>query len=207
MVKKLTKHISEEEFEINYWYAKDLKEFAKKIGIPNSSKLRKDELEKLIKHFLKTGEIKELKRKNVIKKGKKDTEIGLTKSLPIHYYTSNKTTKNFIISEAKKIVPELKVKSGVWYRINRWRDKKITNEQKITYGDLINQFVKLNQTDEPFKKIPSTLFNNFVSDYLKNENGATRPDALKRWEELKTLKIKKNYKSWKRYSEDKSLDH
>src|SRR5690625_1302514 len=199
MTDKLTKHLTEKEFENNYWYAKELKEFAKEIGIPTSSKLRKDELEELIKHFLKTGEVKEIKRKNVVKKGKKDTEIGLTKSLPIRHYTSNKKTKDFIVSEARKIVPDLKIRSGVWYRINRWRDEQITKEKPITYADLINQFVKLNQADKTFKKIPSTLFNNFISDFLKNENGATRQEAIEKWEKLKSLKLKKDYKSWKKY--------
>lgn len=204
MADKLTKHITEEEFEKNYWYVKELKKFAKEIGIPNSSKLRKDELEELIKHFLKTGEIKESKRRNIVKKGKKDTEIGLTGSLPICHYTSNKQTKNFIVSEARKIVPDLKIRSGVWYRINRWRDEEMTKKKQITYGDLINQFVELNQTNKAFKKIPSTLFNNFISDFLKNENGATRQEAIKKWEKLKSLKLKKDYKSWKKYNENKS---
>lgn len=207
MIDKLTKHITKKEFENHYWYAKELKEFAKEIGIPNSSKLRKDELEELIKHFLKTGKIKEIKRKNILKKGKKDTEIGLTKSLLIRHYTSNKQTKNFIISEARKIVPDLKIKSGVWYRTNRWRDEQITKKKKITYGDLINQFIELNQTDKVFEKIPSTLFNSFIAEYLKNEKGATRREAMKEWEKLKSLKIKKDYKSWKRHNENRNSNN
>ncbi len=206
MENRLSGHITVKEFENNYWYAKELKEFAKEIGIPNSSKLRKDELEQLIKHFIQTGEIKEVKRKNVVKKGKKDTEIGLTRSLPIRHYTSNKQTKDFIVAEARKIVPGLKIRSGVWYRINRWRDEQITREKKITYGELIHQFIKLNQTDKIFKKIPSTLFNNFISEYLKNENEATRREAMKEWEKLKSLKIKKDYQSWKKYIENKDPD-
>ena len=45
------------QFDNGYWYATDLKEFAKEIGVRSTSKLRKDELEKTIKHFLKTGKI------------------------------------------------------------------------------------------------------------------------------------------------------
>ena len=36
----------------------ELKEFAETIGIPSANKLRKDELEKAVKLFLKTDEIK-----------------------------------------------------------------------------------------------------------------------------------------------------
>lgn len=62
MGKELSKNMTEKEFDNSYWYAKELKEFAKKIGVSNSSKLRKDELEPLIKHFLGTGQIKKVKR-------------------------------------------------------------------------------------------------------------------------------------------------
>lgn len=199
---KLTKNITEKEFDIGYWYADELKVFAKRIGIANSSKLRKDELEQLIKHFLKTGRIKNSKRKNVIKSGSRDLEIGLTKCLPICNYTSNKQTKNFIITEAEKIVPGLNIKSGVWYRINRWRDKQITNGENITYGDLIKHFIELNQTDKKFEKISTTRYNNFLSDFLKSEKGATRQEAINEWEKLKTINIEKDYKSWKKHREN-----
>jgi hypothetical protein len=46
------------QFDNGYWYATDLKKFAETINIPSASKLRKDELEKAIKMFLETGEVK-----------------------------------------------------------------------------------------------------------------------------------------------------
>ena len=193
----MTEQITKEEFDNGYWYANEIKAFAKQIGIVNSSKLRKDELEQLIKHFLRTGELKNSDRRNVLKTGKKDIEIGLTTSLPIIHYTSNKQTKNFIISKAQKIIPGLLVKSGVWYRLNRWRDDQITKGKKITYGDLINQFIQLNQPEKKFKKIAVTRYINFLSDFLSNEKDATREQAIKEWKKLKTLNIEKDYKSWK----------
>jgi len=45
------------QFDNGYWYATEIKQFAKTIGIPSASRLRKDELEKAIKVFLKTGRI------------------------------------------------------------------------------------------------------------------------------------------------------
>lgn len=195
---KLTKDITEKEFDNGYWYADEIKTFAKQIGIANSSKLRKDELEPLIKHFLRTGKIKNSDRKNVVKTGTKDFGIGLTTSLPILNYTSNKQTKNFIITEAQKVVPALTIKSGVWYRLNRWRDEQVTNDKQITYGDLVNQFIKLNQAEGKFKKAAVTRYINFLSDFLANEKGATRQQAISEWEKLKSLDIEKDYKSWKR---------
>lgn len=199
--KKLTPKTTEKEFDNGYWYAEEIKSFAKQIGIPQSSKLRKDELEKLIKIFLKTGKIKGSERKNIAKLGSKDLEKGLTTSLRIVHYTSNKQTKDFIISEALKMAPGLKIKSGVWYRINRWRDEQITKDRNITYGDLVKQFVDLNQTEHPFQKAPVTRYINFLADYLAHEKGSTRTQAIREWEALKRLDIPKDYKSWKKYNQ------
>jgi len=201
---KLTKNITETEFNKGYWYADEIKSFAKEIGIANSSKLRKDELEQLIMHYIKTGEIKNADRKNVIKTGTKDLNIGLTNSLPIINYTSNKQTTNFIKIEANKIAPGLKIKSGVWYRLNRWREEQITKENKITYGDLINQFIDLNQTEKKFEKAAVGRYINFLSDFFANEKGTTRQQAIEEWKKLKTLDIEKDYKSWKQYEKNKS---
>ncbi len=197
---KLIKNITETEFSNGYWYADEIKAFAKEIGITNSSKLRKDELEQLIKHYIRTGEIKNADRKNVIKTGTKDLDIGLTTSLPIINYTSNKQTTNFIKIEANKIAPGLKIKTGVWYRLNRWRDEQITREKKITYGDLINQFIALNQTEKKFEKVAVGRYINFISDFLANEKGVTRQEAINEWEKLKKMDIEKDYKSWKQYN-------
>jgi len=201
---KLTKHITEIEFDNGYWYADEIKVFAKEIGIKNYSKLRKDELEQLIKYFIKTGQVKNSDRKNIVKSGKKDLEIGLTISLPVINYTSNKQTTNFIKNEADKLVPGFKIKSGVWYRLNRWRDEQIAKGKRITYGNLIDQFVKLNQTEGKFEKITVGRFINFLSDFLSNEKGATRQQAISEWKTLKILDIEKNYKSWKQYMKNKN---
>lgn len=192
---RLTRYITEKEFDNGYWYAHEIKAFAKMLGIANSSKLRKDELEQLIKHFLRTGQIRRSDRKNVIKTGIKDIDIGLTLSLPINHYTSNRQTKNFIMKEAQKIDPGLVIKSGVWYRLNRWREEQVTKGKKITYRDLINYFIKLNH--QKFKKVGVVRYINFLSDFLANEKDATREQAIKAWGQLKKLDVPKDYKSWK----------
>jgi hypothetical protein len=196
---KLTKNITEAEFDKGYWYANEIKALGKEIGIVNSSKLRKDELEQLIKHYIRTGQIKKAGGKNIIKTGTKDLDKGLTTSLPIINYTSNKQTKNFIKTEASKLAPGAKIKSGVWYRLNRWRDQQITKGQKIAYGDLVNEFIRLNQTESKFEKVKVGRYINFLSDFLAKEKGATRQQAIGEWKKLKKLDIEKDYKSWKRY--------
>src|SRR5258708_24213638 len=56
--KQLSRSMSLTEFDNGYWYAAELKEFAKEIGIAHAGSLRKDELELAIKLFLKTGTIR-----------------------------------------------------------------------------------------------------------------------------------------------------
>ena len=136
-----------EQFENGYWYATQIKEFADQIGIPSANKLRKDALENSIKFFLQTGKIKLPTKRSLSKSGPKDLEKGLSLDLPVVNYTSNKETKAFILSEAQKMAPGLKRKSGARYRLNRWREEQLTKGIKITYGDLVKKYVELNQRE------------------------------------------------------------
>lgn len=186
------------EFDNGYWYATEIKDFAAKIGIPHSNKLRKDELEISIKLFLQTGKIALPTKRNLSKSGMKDLDKGLTLRLPVINYTSNRETKEFIIREAQKIAPGLKKKSGARYRLNRWREEQLTNGNRITYADLVKQYVRLNQIEEPFKQIPVVCYINFLSDFLNSEKDATRADALAAWKQLKGMNVPKTYRDWKK---------
>jgi len=190
--------MTEEQFDNGYWYALEIKAFADDIGIPAASKLRKDELEELIKHFLRTGSIRNPTRKTLSRSGVRDVEKGLTLKLPVVSYTNDRETKDFIVQEALKIAPKLKRKSGARYRLNRWREQQIDNGIKITYRDLVRQYVRLNQVQGSFPQAPSGRYINFLSDFLAGEKNATRAYALKAWEQLKKTEIPKNYREWKK---------
>ena len=194
---RLAKSMTEEQFDNGYWYAVEIKAFADDIGIPAASKLRKDELEELIKHFLRTGSIRNPTRKTLSRSGR-DVERGLSLELPVVSYTNDKETKDFIEKEALKIAPKLKRKSGARYRLNRWREQQIDNGIKITYRDLVRQYVRLNQVQGSFPQAPSGRYINFLSDFLAGEKNATRAHALKAWEQLKKAEIPKNYREWKK---------
>jgi hypothetical protein len=196
---RLSKSISEEQFDNGYWYAVEIKAFADEIGIPFASKLRKDELETLIKHFLRTGEVKSSTRTNLSKPGVRDIEKGLNLKLSVVSYVSNKETKDFIVREALKIAPTLKRKSGARYRLNRWREEQLDKGAKITYGDLVKQYVQLNQLEGSFPQAASGRYINFVSDFLTGEKNSTREQAVNAWRQLKKLDIPKNYRAWKKY--------
>ncbi len=196
--RKLSTSITSTQFENGYWYATDLKEFAKHIGIPYANKLRKDELEKAIKLFLETGEITSLAKRSLSTSGHRDVERGLSLNLPVVIYTNDKQTKDFLEKEMRKLAPRLKRRSGVRYRLNRWREEQIDKGVKLTYGQLVKEYVRLNQSNEPFARIPHGRYINFLSDFLASEKGATREEALKAWAELKALDLPKDYRSWKR---------
>jgi SAP domain-containing protein len=195
---KLSKSMTVAEFDNGYWYAAEIKDFAEEIGIPHSDKLRKDELEKSIKVFLRTGNIALPTKRSLIKSGMKDLEKGLSLRLPVINYTSNRETKDFIMREAQKMVPGLKRKSGTRYRLNRWREEQLTKGNKITYEDLVKEYVRLNQIEEPFEHIPVGRYINFLSDFLNSEKDATRADALAAWKELKRMDVPKTYRDWKK---------
>jgi len=194
MAGRLSPTMTLREFENGYWYLDDLKEFAGQIGIPEAARLRKDEIERAVVAFLRTGTANLPTKRALRKTGPKDLARGLSLDLRIEHYTSNRETKGFIVREARKAAPEVREKSGVWYRLNRWREEQITNGNRPTYGDLVQQYVALNRV-ERFDKIPHGRYINFVAAFLAAESG-TRADAIAAWAELKTMDIPKDYASW-----------
>lgn len=187
------------EFENGYWYAAELKAFAKHIGVSNTSKLRKDQLEEIIKSYIQSGQIPDETKPS--KPRKKGDVLDL--NTVIQDYVSNKQTKSFIMHEALKICPDLPKKSGVWYWTNRWREEQIEKKTGITYSDLVLHFVNLSTQKERLPQIPSARFNNFITDFIA-DNAGSRDEAKLAWQQLKTLKIPKTYSEWKKYTALKS---
>jgi hypothetical protein len=183
------------EFENGYWYLDQLKSFGERVGIPAASKLRKDELEQAIVAYLRTGTAELPTGRSLRRTGVKDVERGLSLRLRIDRYTSNRATKDFIIEQARRMAPAVRQKSGVWYRLNRWREDQITAGNRPTYGDLVKQYIVLNEMPR-FERIPHGRYINFVADFLEGEPEATRADAIVAWKQLKELDIPKNYASW-----------
>jgi SAP domain-containing new25 len=183
------------EFENGYWYLEQLKNFGERIGIPAAKKLRKDELEKAIVAFLRTGKAALPTERSLRRAGVKDVERGLSLKLRIENYTSNRETKDFIVEQARLMSPQVREKSGVWYRLNRWREEQITSGKHPTYGDLVRQYTALNGM-ERFEKIPYDCYINFLAEFLAANRGVRRAEAIAAWKELKKLDAPKNYTSW-----------
>ena len=195
MANALSPTMTLRDFENGYWYLDQLKNFAERIGIPAAKKLRKDELEKAIVAFLRTGKAALPTKRSLRKTGVKDVERGLNLKLRIENYTSNRETKDFIVEQARLMAPEVREKSGVWYRLNRWREEQITSGKHPTYGDLVRQYIALNKM-ERFERVPHGRYINFVADFLAADKRATRAEAIAAWTELKELDVPKDYASW-----------
>jgi hypothetical protein len=195
MANALSSTMTLRDFENGYWYLEQLKTFAKRIGIPAAKQLRKDELEKAIVAFLRTGEAALPTKRSLRKTGVKDVERGLNLKLRIEHYTSNRETRDFILEQAHLKAPGVRQKSGVWYRLNRWREEQTTGGKRPTYGDLVRQYIALNKI-ERFEKIPHGRYINFVAEFLAADKRATRAQAIAAWTELKELDVPKDYASW-----------
>jgi len=198
MVKRraLTEAMTERQFDNGYWYATELKAFAKRIDIPSAGKLRKDELEQALKHFFRTGESRHLVRRALSKTGQRDVDKGLRLDLPIVHYTSNKETKAFIQREAAKIQPGFTRASGTRYLLNRWREAQIASGRRITYGDLVKQAIRLNHTKHGPLRLEHGRYINFISDFMAARRTSSHADAVKAWKQVKALDAPKTYEAW-----------
>jgi hypothetical protein len=195
---KLSPSMTEAQFDNGYWYDKDLRAFAAKIGIPGATRLRKDELEKAVKFFLRTGEARNLVRRALTKTGEPDVEKGLRMDLRIVRYTSNRETKDFIEREALRIDPTFRKRSGTRYLLNRWREEQIASGKRITYGDLVKQFIILNRTKTGPLRMEHGRYMNFISDFMAANKGATHASAVRAWHQVKAMDAPKTYAAWAR---------
>lgn len=193
---RLSKSMTEAQFVNGYWYVGDLRDFARELGIPSASKLRKDELESAIRHFLCTGEAKSPVRRAPTKRGPRDVDRGLSLDLEVSHYTSNKQTKDFILTEALKIDPAFKQKPGTRYLLNRWREEQISSGKRITYGDLVEQAIELNRTKTGPLRVEHGRYINFISDFMAANQEATSDQAIAAWHALKEMDAPKTYESW-----------
>jgi hypothetical protein len=193
---KLSPSMTEAQFDNGYWYDKDLRAFAAKIGIPGATRLRKDELEKAVKHLLRTGEARNLVRRALTKTGEPDVDKGLRMDLSIVRYTSNRETKDFIEHEALRIDPTFRKRSGTRYLLNRWREEQIASGKRITYGDLVKQFIVLNRTKTGPLRMEHGRYMNFISDFMAANKGATHASAVRAWHQVKAMDAPKTYAAW-----------
>src|SRR5580700_4208188 len=93
------------------------------------------------------------------------------------------------------MAPQVREKSGVWYRLNRRREEQTTSGKHPMYGDLVRYYIALNKM-ERFEKVPHCRYINFVAEFLAADKGVMRAEAIAAWTDLKELDISKDYASW-----------
>jgi hypothetical protein len=189
-----------EEFDHGYWYATELKAFAHAIGIRGASGLRKDQLESAVRSLL-SGErasIVAASPPSAAKDVARDTARPLTMTRRIVRYTNDRTTKDFLQRQARKLAPGVPFRSGARYRLNRWREERIAAGAAITYGDLVREYVRLCRSDEPFARMPHGRYVNFVSDFYAHRPGATHEEITAAWHQLKTMDCPKTFREWQK---------
>ena len=198
MLRRLYNNMSVEEFEKGYFYAAELKAFAKKLGIDVGT-LRKNEVESHIKAHLSSNTDTPLPKSVSNRKTNGNRDRLLPDSYIVNY-VSDKKTKAFLMQEVSKRDPSIKNKSGQWYWLNDWRKEQIRSNRKITYLALIDRLYELMTNEGRLPRIPSTRFNNFITDFLADpeNDGATRQEAFDERERLKKMPVQKNYKEYKK---------
>ena len=187
-----------QEFDHGYWYATELKRFARAIGIRGASALRKDQLESAVRSVL-SGERASIVAAppSVANKAARDTAHPLTMTRRIVRYTNDRATKDFLQRQARKLAPGVPFRSGARYRLNRWREEQIAAGVPITYGDLVREYVRLCRSDEPFARMPHGRYINFVSDFYAHRPAASREEIIAAWHELKTMDCPKTFRDWR----------
>jgi hypothetical protein len=184
------------QFDHGYWYALDLKRFAHELGIPSAGRLRKDQLERAIRGFLRTRRLPPAQRP-ASAPAARDVDLGLRLDRRVVRYTNDPGTKAFLEREAKKLSPSYRRRSGARYRLNRWRDAQLAKGRRITYRDLVKTYVRLSAPAARYARVPTGRYINFLADFLRQEPRATRPAAIRAWHAVKRMNCPKTYAAWR----------
>ena len=184
------------QFDHGYWYATEIKGFAKSIGLRSAHKLRKDELGKVIRHFLAHGKQTSPTRRDLSRSGTKDVDRGLRLDLAVILYTNDRKTKTFLEREARRLNPAFKRRSGARYRLNRWREAQLSRGRRITYRDLVNEYVRLNRPATTHRRAGKGYYINFLSDFMAANPGATMAAGIRAWKTVKKMDSLNSYRAF-----------
>jgi hypothetical protein len=193
---KLRPGMSVAEFDSAYYYAEELKAFARDIGVAIGN-FRKNELEDLIRGYLATGRAPS--RKPVLPRKSGAPRDALSPETIVVNYVGDRQTKDFLLGLARARDADVRDKSGQWYWLNDWRRQQQDASRRFTYQDLAERLLQLMRTTGRLPQIPSARMNNFLSDFRADPANAkiSRAEALKAWEKLKAHAGPKTYEEYK----------
>ncbi len=192
---ELRSSMSVEEFDDGYFYAAELKAYARQIGIA-VGRLRKLELEALIRDFLRTGIVPSPTPEPRRRTG--EARDRLAAGTVVRNYVDDRRTKDFLRALVHAHAPSLRDKSGQWYWLNDWRRRQLRAGRRITYADLGDRLLELLRTEGRMPRIPAARFNNFITDYRADpaNKGKSRADAVAAWEHIKCVPGPKTYAAY-----------
>jgi hypothetical protein len=185
------------EFESAYYYAEELKAFARDIGVAIGN-FRKNELENLIREYLTTGHAPS--RKAILPRKSGAPRDALSPKTLVINYVGDRKTKDFLRGLVRVKDAGIRDKSGQWYWLNDWRRQQQGASRRFTYQDLAGRLAQLMSAPGRLPQIPSARMNNFLSDFRADpaNKQISRDDALKAWERLKAHFGPKTYEEYKR---------
>ncbi len=192
---RLRSSMSVEEFDDGYFYATELKTYARQLGIAVGRR-RKLELEALIRDFLRTGVVPSPAPEPRRRSG--DGRDSLAAETVVRNYVDDRRTKEFLRGLVHARAPSPRDKSGQWYWLNDWRRRQIQAGRRITYADLGNRLLELVRTEGRLPRIPAARFNNFITDFRADpaNEGQSRADAVAAWERIKSIPGPKTYAAY-----------
>lgn len=192
---KLRPLMSVEEFDNGYYYASDLKVFARQLGIAVGRR-HKLEMETLIRDFLRTGIAPLAKPELGRRRGEERDKLAA--ETIVQTYVDDRSTKAFLLDLVHARAPSVKDKSGQWYWLNSWRRTQLQSGANITYTDLADRLVELMCTEGRLPRIPSARFNNFITDFRADpvNKGQGRTEAVAAWEYIKSVPGPKTYEAY-----------
>lgn len=185
-----------EEFDASYFYANELKGFARTLDIVVGNS-RKFEVEAMIREFLTTGQ--KPWGRGVAPSADRGARDLLAINARVINYVGDRRTKEFLLSIVADMLPTLKPKSGQWYWLNDWRRLRQSERASFTYGDLADHLRSLMAQPSRLPQIPSARMNNFISDYLADASnvGVSRTEIMDAWNELKLRPGPKTYHAFR----------
>jgi hypothetical protein len=185
------------EFDSGYYYADELKAFARDVGVATGN-FRKNELEDLIREYLATGRAPS--RKPVFPRKSGAPRDALSPAAFVVNYVGDRKTKDFLLGLARAKDADIGDKSGQWYWLNDWRRQQQAASRRFTYQDLADKLLQLMLAPGRLPQIPSARMNNFLSDFRADpaNKRIPRAEALNAWAQLKAHAGPKTYDEYKK---------
>lgn len=185
---KLTSKLNAETFKQFYWLKSELTDFCVQVGLSSSG--MKPEIAKRIYTFLKTG--KKLKPGQAAK-GVPDSARPLTPKTIVINYKNDPVTRQFF---TKHIGSHFKFSA----RVNIFRKAALAKGKKITYGDLIKEWLReyelRKDKNVQLPIMQSCEYNQFTRDYYAANPRAPRTAVIAAWKQARTLAGAHTYQAW-----------